>query len=93
MKSIAAKEYAAALQERGKKARVTQQFQMIGLEIATILRDFEHKAIYIKYTKELGSERMLMLAKDVASRRDVKNRGAYFMKVAKEYREKIKSKK
>lgn len=78
------------LKDRGVKARVTQQFQLIGLEVATALKDFAHRAIYIKYAKELGSDRVLALAKDIASRRDVKNHAAYFMKMI---QEEVRSKK
>jgi TnpA family transposase len=79
-------DYLAALKQRGAKARVTERFQLIGLEIAVALKDMAHKALYIKYAKELGAERMLSLAKDVAERRDVKNPAAYFMKLVKELR-------
>ena len=74
------------LKDRGAKAHVTERFQLIGLEVATALKDFAHRALYIKYAKELGSDRVLALAKDVASRRDVKNPAAYFMKMIKEIR-------
>jgi hypothetical protein len=80
--------YLQGLKDRSQKARVTQRFQLIGLEIATALHDLSHKAIYIKYAKELGEERMLSLAKDIAQRRDVKNPGAYFMSMVKELRTK-----
>ncbi len=86
MQPIAGGDYISKLKDRGAKARVTQQFQHIGLEIAVALKDMAHKAIYIKYAKEFGSQRMLTLAKDVASRRDVKSPGAYFMKMVKEWR-------
>lgn len=80
------KGYLKNLKKRGEQGRVSQRFQMIGLEIATALKDIAHKALYIKYAKELGEEKMLALAKDVASRRDVKNPAAYFMKMVKEFR-------
>lgn len=81
MEGISSKAYVAALKERGAKKRVTQEFQLIGLEIATTLHDLKNKALYIKYAKELGSDRVLALAKDIAQRRDVKNPAAYFMRV------------
>lgn len=86
MQTISKGDYVSKLKDRGASARVTQQFQLIGLEIATALKDFSHKALYIKYAKEFGSQRMLSLAKDIAERRDVKNPAAYFMRMIKEYR-------
>lgn len=86
MRNLATNDYLDKLRTRAKQARVTQQFQLIGLEIATALKDLTHKALYIKYAKEFGSEKMLALAKDVAGRRDIKNPAAYFMKVVKEWR-------
>ena len=88
MEPIVRGDYISKLKDRGAKAHVTQQFQLIGLEVAVALKDMAHKALYIKYAKEFGSHKMLSLAKDVASRRDVKNPGAYFMKVMKELRSK-----
>lgn len=82
--------YIKALKTRGVKARVTQQFQLIGLEVALALKDMAHKAIYIKHAKEFGADRVLAIAKDVADRRDVKNPAAYYMKMMKEYRAQTK---
>ena len=86
MKKLESNSYVAALKQRGARAHVTTEFQLIGLEIALALKDLAHKALYIKYAKEFGSDKMLMLAKDVASRRDIKNLGAYFMKMAQQWR-------
>lgn len=81
MKTFDSTQYIKTLKDRASKGRVTQQFQLLGLEIATTLRDLSHKALYIKYAKEFGADKMLALAKDIAERRDVANRGAYFMRV------------
>jgi len=86
METLDSNRYLKTLKERAGKARITQQFQLIGLEIATTLRDLSHKALYIKYAKEFGASKMLALAKDIAERRDVTNRGAYFMTVAQSLR-------
>jgi len=86
MKTLNTSDYLRTIKDRGSKARVTQQFQLIGLEIAVALKDMSHKAIYIKYAKEFGAAKMLALAKDIAERRDVNNPGAYFMKMVKEWR-------
>ncbi len=84
MDKVTSGQYINELKKRSAKARVTQQFQFIGLEIAMVLKDLPHKALYIKYAKEYNPEKLLALAKDVASRRDVKNPGAYFMRMVSE---------
>ncbi|MEK7077168.1 MAG: hypothetical protein AAB967_02975 [Patescibacteria group bacterium] len=73
--------YLQTLQERRKEGHVYQPFQQAGLDIAEILGDMKHKALYIKLAKEHNPQTLLSLAKDVAERRGVKNKGAYFMKV------------
>jgi hypothetical protein len=85
--------YMAELKRRGKESHVYRNYQLIGLEIADILGDRSHKALYIKLAKEGNQRRLLAIAKDVAERREIKNQGAYFMKVISEQREKIFSKK
>lgn len=75
--------YIKALKQRGKESHVYRKYQLLGLEIARALKDERHKALYIKLAKERGGERMLCLAKEVAEKRNVKNRGAYFMTVLK----------
>lgn len=74
-------QYLDALRERGKKSRVYRDYQMIGLEIAHILRDLKHKALYIKLAKIHDKGKLMHLAKSVAENPQVKNLGAYFMKV------------
>lgn len=73
--------YFDRLAERAKKSRAYTPHQALGLEIAEILRDRAHKALYIKLAKEHNPERLLRLAKSVAERPQVKKRGAYFMKL------------
>ena len=76
--------YIAELKRRAKESHVYRNYQLVGLEIADILNDRPHKALYIKLAKERNARRLLAAAKDVAERKDVKNRGAYFMKVVME---------
>ncbi len=73
--------YIAELKRRAKESHVYRSYQLIGLEIADILHDRPHKALYIKLAKEKDPRRLLAAAKDVAERKEVKNKGAYFMKV------------
>lgn len=76
--------YLKELARRGKESHVYRKYQLLGLEIAEALRDEKHKALYIKLAKEGNPDRMLALAKDVASRESVKNKGAYFMAILKQ---------
>lgn len=73
--------YLREMAERGLTSRVYRKYQLIGLEIAEILEDNAHKALYIKFAKEFGSDRLLALAKTVAENRNVRNKGAYFMRL------------
>lgn len=75
------KEYLNELKRRRKESRVYKSYQLTGLVIADILEDRKHKALYIKLAKERGENSMIMLAKDVAERPRIKNKGAYFMKL------------
>jgi len=51
------------------------------LEVAGLLNDPEHKSLYIKLAKKHGADKLLRIAKGVAEKKDIKNKGAYFMKV------------
>jgi hypothetical protein len=73
--------YIKKLRQRGKDSHVYRKYQLLGLEIAQILGDEKHKALYIKLAKEGNAERLLGIAKDVADRKNVKNKGAYFMRM------------
>jgi len=77
------KDYLKELKRRGKESHVYRKYQLIGLEISQILHDEKHKALYIKLAKEDSGDRLLGLAKDIAERTNVKNKGAYFMSVLK----------
>lgn len=74
-------EYMAKLRQRAKESHVYRKYQLLGLEIAQALGDEKHKALYIKLAKERNGETLLRLAKDIAERRNVKNKGAYFMRI------------
>jgi len=77
----AREKYITELKRRAKESHVYRNYQLTGLEIADILHDRSHKSLYIKLAKEGNARRLLAAAKDVAERKDVKNPGAYFMKV------------
>ena len=83
MKKSLSKSYLDVIRERKKTSRVYVLHQATGLALAEILEDNKHKSLYIKLAKEGNSQMLIELAKDVASRRGVKNKGAYFMKLLK----------
>jgi hypothetical protein len=75
--------YIKKLRDRARESHIYRKYQLLGLEIAHALGDERHKSLYIKLAKERGGERLLRLAKEIAERRGVKNRGAYFMTLLK----------
>ncbi|MCP6720014.1 MAG: hypothetical protein KJI72_01630 [Patescibacteria group bacterium] len=81
MKKSAGKDYLNLLKERKKTSRVYVSHQSTGLMLAEILDDETHKSLYMKLAKENDVEMLMQLAKDVASRKNVKKKGAYFMKL------------
>ena len=76
--------YVAELKRRGKESHVYKKYPLLGREISQILADEKHKALYIKLAKEQDAETLMRLAKDIAERANVKNKGAYFMTMLKE---------
>jgi len=81
MESLRGKKYLEELKQRKIDSRAYSAHQLTGLEIAEILDDEEHKSLYIKLVKQHGADSLLRLAKSVAERKHVTNKGAYFMKV------------
>lgn len=73
------KDYIKELRLRAKKSHVYKKHQLIGLEIARALNDERHKSLYIKLAKEKNADGLLRLAKEIAEKSGVRNRGAYFM--------------
>lgn len=79
--SIEDKPYLEILKDRAKKSRVYRKYQLTGLLISQLLGDEKHKSLYIKLAKERNPERLLELARDVAERKNIDSKGAYFMTV------------
>lgn len=75
------KNYIEILKERSKTSHVYKKFQLTGLLISEILKDEKHKSLYIKLAKEHDEEKLMRLAREVAERKGIKNKGAYFMKL------------
>jgi len=74
-------DYIEELKKRRKESHVYKDYQLVGLLIAEVLQDEEHKSLYIKLAKENNQDKLLKLAKDVAERENIENKGAYFMKL------------
>ena len=77
--------YFETLKKRAKKSHVYREYQASGLELAYLLSDLKHKALYIRLAKQYGGPRLIALAKDISEKKNVLNKGAYFMKILKEY--------
>lgn len=78
------KSYLDELKRRSGESRVYSEHQLIGLLIAEALEDEAHKALYMRLAKKHDPDRLLKIAKDVASREGIENKGAYFMKIVAE---------
>ncbi len=74
-------DYLKELQKRSSESKVYKKYQLVGLEIAEFLKDEEHKSLYIKLAKQNDPERLLGIAKEISRNKNVKNKGAYFMKI------------
>ena len=75
------KEYLPLLTDRAKKSKVYKPHQLTGLSLAELLEDDRHKSLYIKLAKKHDNDYLLRLAKNIAERGNITNKGAYFMKV------------
>ena len=75
------KNYLKIIKERAKKSHVYKKYQFTGLLIAQLLNDEKHKSLYIKLAKKHPGGHLLSIAKDVAERKNIENKGGYFMKV------------
>lgn len=74
-------DYLKELRKRAGESKVYSRHQLVGLEIAEYLKDEKHKSLYIKLAKENNPERLLATAKEISQNKNIKNKGAYFMKI------------
>ncbi|MCL5012133.1 MAG: hypothetical protein M1320_01790 [Patescibacteria group bacterium] len=77
-------DYLDSLKDRASKSHVYRKYQLIGLSLAELLEDDAHKALYIKLAKTIHNDVLLEIAKDVSQRDNIKNKGAYFMRLLQE---------
>jgi len=73
--------YLELLKERNKESHIYREYQLTGLEVAGMLGDKTHKALYMKLAKQYGAGALLSVAKRISEQKEIKNKGAYFMKV------------
>lgn len=73
--------YLAKLNERSAKSHIYRPHQWTGLELASLLNDKKHTALYMKLAKQHNQRDLLELAKRISENDNVRNKGAYFMKV------------
>ncbi|RJQ28072.1 hypothetical protein C4565_04260 [Candidatus Parcubacteria bacterium] len=73
--------YLELLKERGKESHVYRDYQLTGLEVAEMLGDRTHKALYMRLAKQYGATALLSVARRISEQKAIKNKGAYFMKV------------
>ena len=75
-------DYFKDLSKRGKESKAYSAHQLAGLQLAEILCDAAHKSLYIRLAKSHADHHALMiLAKDIAGKPSVQNKGAYFMRM------------
>ena len=74
-------DYLKKLEERGRTSRVYKEYQLVGLMVAEVLGDEKHKSLYIKLAKKYDEQKLIILAKNISERKNIKNKGAYFMRV------------
>ena len=75
------KEYFSTLKDRAKKSKVYKPHQATGLALAEILADPEHKSLYMRLSKIYDNNELLRIAKTLSEKKNIDNRGAYFMRV------------
>ena len=72
-------DFVELVKKRGRMSKVFKKYQWDGLEIAALLKDESHKTLYIKLVKENPNLDLVALARDISSRKNIGNKGAYFM--------------
>ena len=82
-------DYKELLKKRGRESRVYWAHQMTGLMLSEILNDESHKSLYIKLAKDYGMDKLIKLAKLVTEKKNIKNKGAYFMRMLKGRKKKV----
>ncbi len=77
------KKYFELLKARSQRSRVYKPHQQTGLILADLLDDPKHKSLYMRLSKFFDNSDLIRLARSLADRRSIQNKGAYFMKMLK----------
>jgi len=75
--------YFKLLKDRSKQSRVYKPHQMTGLILAQLLDDSSHKSLYMRLSKIYDNDELIRIAKNITERKNIENKGAYFMRVFK----------
>ncbi len=79
----AGKKYFELLKTRSQRSRVYKSHQQTGLTLADLLDDPKHKSLYMRLAKNFNNSDLIRLARSLADRKNIQNKGAYFMKMLK----------
>lgn len=71
----------ATIKQRSLTSKAYKDYQAAGVDVAELLNDRKHKALYIRLAKLHGSNKIRNLAKEVCDKPGVLNRGAYLMRL------------
>jgi len=71
--------YLDIIKERAAKSHVYKKYQLTGLTISQLLNDESHKSLYIKLAMQYNNNRLMEIAKDISERKNIENKGGYFM--------------
>ncbi len=74
-------DYNSKLIKRKADSRIYTKHQSLGLLIAELLDDFQHKSLYIKLAKDRDPDELLEIAKNISKMQNLRNKGSYFMSV------------
>ena len=74
-------DYIKKLRERGAKSHIYRKHQLTGLTLSKILQDEKHKILYMRLAQMYDETELTSLAKRIAERDGIRNKGAYFMKL------------
>jgi hypothetical protein len=78
------KDYIKTLFKRSRESKIYKPFQSTGLILSETLNDPENKAIYMRLAKIYNNQQLIGKARDIAERKNIENKGAYFMKMLKD---------
>ena len=73
--------YMENLIQKKKDSHIYFKHQDLGFTLSELLNDKKHISLYMKLAKLYEAHYLLGIANDICERKDINNKGAYFMKV------------